>query len=132
MTNKVLIHISKDRDVTSAILRTSKLIRKISNDEYYRCIICTAVSELARNILHYAKSGKLISRIVRKNQQVGIEVVACDNGPGIADVAKALEEHYSEGGTLGLGLPGARRMMDEFQIQTQPGKGTRVTILKWK
>ena len=95
-------------------------------------MIVTAVSELARNIIKYATRGEVsIDRIV-KDFHVGIEIVARDRGPGISDIEQAIADNYSSGGTLGLGLPGVRRMMDEFEIQSAEGKGTMVRIRKWR
>ena len=94
-------------------------------------MIATAVSELARNIYVYASRGQVTIRIMARDRQKGIEVVAEDYGPGIADVTKAMEDHFSTSGSLGLGLPGAKRLMDEFAIESEPGKGTRITARKW-
>ncbi|TFH92697.1 ATP-binding protein [Vibrio ouci] len=96
--------------------------------------ISTSVSELAMNIVKYAQHGVItvscITDLTRSRK--GIKVVARDNGPGIEEIARALEEHYSTGFSLGLGLPGVRRMVDEFYIESLLGSGTRVTIIKWK
>ena len=94
-------------------------------------MIATAVSELARNILKYAVSGEIRLRQVDGPSGRGIEIEAVDRGPGIEDPEAAMRDHFSSGGTLGLGLPGVRRMMDEFSLESTPGEGTRVTAVKW-
>jgi anti-sigma regulatory factor (Ser/Thr protein kinase) len=90
--------------------------------------ISTSVSELARNILKYAGSGEIV---LEETDRRGVQVTAKDKGPGIEDVEAAMQDHYSSSGTLGLGLPGVRRMMDEFEIDTTPGEGTTVVVRKW-
>jgi serine/threonine-protein kinase RsbT len=96
--------------------------------------LVTAGSELARNILHYANRTPADMRVdvVEAPGRTGLRAVFADQGPGIADLDAALGDGFSTGGTLGLGLPGARRLVDEFAIDTAPGAGTRVTIVKWK
>ena len=94
-------------------------------------MIATAVSELANNIIKYAGSGEILLTRITGGSQMGIEVIARDRGPGIEDIQKAMADHYSSGNTLGLGLPGVKRMMDEFELTSEPGKRTMVTIRKW-
>ena len=94
-------------------------------------MIASAISEVARNIVEYAQRGEVAIRLVEKGGRRGVMVVAQDVGPGIADVSMALQDGFSTSGSLGLGLPGARRLMDEFEIHTEIGKGTRVTMRKW-
>lgn len=94
--------------------------------------IVTAASELARNIVKYAVEGTLVLRPVAQGQASGLELDFCDKGPGIADIQQAMAEGYSTAGGLGMGLPGARRLMDDFRIQSTVGQGTRVVITKWQ
>jgi len=94
--------------------------------------IVTAVSELARNVYRYAGEGVMRWRAVEKDGRVAIEVQFVDRGPGIADIDLALKEGYSTGGGLGMGLPGAKRLADELEIETAAGLGTTVTIKKWR
>jgi serine/threonine-protein kinase RsbT len=94
--------------------------------------VATAISEVARNIVNYAGSGVVHMRILPDRQRPGIEVIAVDQGPGIADVELALRDGFTTGGGLGLGLPGARRLMDRFHITSRPGQGTKVTMCKWR
>jgi serine/threonine-protein kinase RsbT len=94
-------------------------------------LIATAISEVARNILEYAGRGEIRLSLCQRGARRGICVVAYDKGPGIPDVEKALRDGYSTHRGLGLGLPGARRLMDEFEIASQIGGGTTVTMRKW-
>jgi serine/threonine-protein kinase RsbT len=93
--------------------------------------IVTATSELARNIFLYAGSGTMLWRRLNEGDSVGIELTFEDNGPGIADIEQAMEIGYSTSGGLGMGLPGARRLMDEMKIESRVDKGTTVTVIKW-
>jgi len=95
-------------------------------------LIATAISELARNIIQYAKQGEILLEVVEERGKEGLVVVARDDGPGILDVRRALTSGYSTGGGLGLGLPGVRRLMDEFEITSELGEGTTVVIKKWR
>lgn len=96
--------------------------------------VVTAASELARNTLDYGGGGDVEIALVRNeaNNKQGIKLVFEDSGPGIADVALALTDGYTSGGGLGMGLSGSRRLMSEFNLETAVGKGTRVTVTKWK
>lgn len=94
--------------------------------------IVTAASEMARNAFKYAGGGVMHWRQLDEPGRAGIELRFIDRGPGIADVQLALQEGYSTGAGLGLGLPGAKRLMDELEIQSAPGEGTKVTLKKWR
>jgi serine/threonine-protein kinase RsbT len=94
-------------------------------------LIVTAISEVARNILLYANEGEIVLRLDHHNGLDGIVVVARDEGPGIADLDLAMRDSYSTGSGLGLGLPGARRLMDEFEIESEVSKGTTIVMKKW-
>ena len=94
--------------------------------------IVTAASELARNVFKYAGEGIMRWNRLRSDDRSGIELQFVDHGPGIADVSRALELGYSTGGGLGLGLPGAKRLVDELEIQSAVGQGTTVTLRKWR
>ncbi len=94
-------------------------------------VIAAAVSEIARNIVLYAGSGEIVLRGRRGDGRWALVIVASDDGPGIADPQQALRDGYSTGGSLGVGLPGARRLMDSLEIESQLGRGTTVTMLKW-
>lgn len=94
--------------------------------------ITTAVSELIRNMVKYAGGGTVEMEAVRNGARTGLRIVCVDKGPGIPNVEVAMKEGYSTSNGLGLGLPGAKRLMDEFDIWSEVGKGTRVTITKWR
>src|SRR4051794_13894286 len=93
--------------------------------------ITTAISELARNIYLYAGKGKIEIERHTEEGLYGITIIASDNGPGISDMRKVMEDGYSTSGGLGAGMPGARRLMDEFKVDTEPGVGTIITATKW-
>ena len=93
--------------------------------------IVTAASELTRNIYHYAKSGVMRWRCLNKDALVGLELMFEDHGPGIPDIGKAMEVGYTSGNGLGLGLPGAKRLMDGLEIESVVGEGTTVIVYKW-
>ena len=95
-------------------------------------LIATAISELARNILLYAHQGEIGVAIVEGAARRGVRVVARDDGPGIPDVERALQEGFSTSRSLGMGLSGVRRLVDDFNIVSEPGRGTTVTVKKWK
>lgn len=94
--------------------------------------LITAASELARNTLEYGKGGDVILDHVTDGIRQGLKLVFTDEGPGIPDLSLALTDGWTSGGGLGMGLTGAKRLVNEFNIQSEPGKGTTVTILKWK
>ena len=94
--------------------------------------LVTAASEIARNTVDYGGGGTLLIEIVREGTRRGVQLTFCDNGPGIADLATAMTDGYTTGGGLGLGLSGAKRLSNEFSIESTPGKGTTVTLARWK
>ena len=126
------VSIAHEQDVTRALLEARLFAKSMAFTEVATQMIATAVSELARNIVKYADKGEIVIGKIEKGRRSGIEVVARDKGPGIADIEQAVTDRYSSGGTLGLGLPGVRRMMDEFEIKSTAGQGTTVIIRKWR
>jgi serine/threonine-protein kinase RsbT len=94
--------------------------------------LVTAASEIGRNILKYAGKGELRYRPVAEGRKTGVEVAAVDQGPGIADIELAMQDRFSSSGTLGLGLPGVKRLVDRFDINSSPESGTHVTFRLWK
>jgi serine/threonine-protein kinase RsbT len=94
--------------------------------------IVTATSELARNTLDYGGGGIATVETVRNGSRAGLRVSFIDEGPGIADITQALRDGFTSGSGMGLGLGGAKRLSNEFEIESEPGRGTRVTILRWK
>jgi serine/threonine-protein kinase RsbT len=133
MLEEVTVPIAQDRDIVTARQRGRAMASKIGFSSTDQISIATAISELSRNIVEYAREGEIVLSMVRaqENGQSGIQIVARDNGPGINDVGLAMKDGYSTSRSLGLGLPGTKRLMDEFEIDSKPGKGTRVTIRKW-
>lgn len=131
MPDKIRIPISQEGDIIVARQMGRDLAIEAGFSGSDLTIIATAISELARNIVVYAKRGEIVLDVVRADERCGIAVVAQDEGPGIADVEQAMRDGYSTGNSLGLGLPGARRLMDEFRIESAVGKGTTVTMKKW-
>ncbi|MBK5105451.1 MAG: anti-sigma regulatory factor [Burkholderiales bacterium] len=131
MSAELHSHIRSEIDASRTVLESTLYSRKAGFDETPSRMIATAVSELVRNILKYAGTGEIRLRQVKKMGSRGIEIEATDHGPGIVDCEAAMRDHYSSGGTLGLGLPGVKRMMDEFSLQSTPGEGTRVIARKW-
>ncbi len=131
MSDEVRVSVSSDADVVEARQRGRELAAGLGFSTTDLTLIVTAISEVARNIVVYADHGEIIMRQLRDDGQTGIQVVARDSGPGIADVDLAMRDAYSTGNGLGLGLPGARRLMDEFHIDSEVSKGTTVTMRKW-
>jgi serine/threonine-protein kinase RsbT len=126
------IAIESDADVVTARQRARALAIGLDMPSTDQTLLATAISEVARNITTYAKRGEVLIELVRDGAgRRGIRVVARDEGPGIADVERAMTDGYTTGGGLGLGLPGARRLVDDFTIETAPGVGTTVTLVKW-
>ncbi len=123
--------IREDTDIVLARQRVRAVASELGFSSTDQTLIATAVSELTRNILTYAQQGELLVRKVAVMDRQGIEIVASDKGPGIADLQAAMRDGYSTGGGLGLGLPGTKRLVDEFEIQSQPAEGTTITIRKW-
>ncbi len=95
-------------------------------------VIAAAISEIARNVLMYAREGEILISLVMNGDHSGVMIVASDQGPGIPDIERAMRDGYSTSGGLGLGLPGAKRLMDEFEIVSAVQQGTTVTMRKWK
>lgn len=126
------VNIRNDGDIVTARRRGRVLAEQSGFSTTDQVLITTAISELARNILLYARGGFIGLRRVNNHERSGIMVVAKDDGPGIPDVAKAMEPGYSTSSSLGLGLPGVKRLMDEMSIETEAGQGTTVIATKWK
>ncbi len=123
--------IESDADIVTVREKGRELARAAGFSGSDLTVTATAISEIARNIVEYAKRGEIRLRLVVEGGRRGIVVVAHDEGPGIPDVRLAMQDGYSTGRGLGLGLPGARRLMDEFEIVSRVGEGTTVTMKKW-
>lgn len=126
------VPVADDGDVLVARREARELAREAGFTDGDQTVIATAVSEIARNIVTHAGSGTIDLQIVGDRGRCGLTVVCRDRGPGVPDVDLALRDGYSTSGGLGLGLPGARRLMDEFEFTSEPGKGTVVTMRKWR
>lgn len=118
-------------DVARAALLAGRYCHALGFDPARSQMVATAVSELAGNVIKYAERGEVVVRGVTGRGRKGVEVVVSDSGPGIPDVELAMRDHFSTSGTLGLGLPGVRRLMDGFSIESSPGRGTTVVVCKW-
>jgi serine/threonine-protein kinase RsbT len=131
ISGETVIPIASSTDIVAARQLGRALAASLGFTGSDCTVIATAISELARNIIEYATTGSIVMMVSEKSGRPGITIVARDTGPGIADVTKALTAGYSTGQGLGMGLPGVRRLMDEFEIASRSGEGTSVTVRKW-
>ena len=129
---EIRVPINSDQDIVSARQKGRGMANELGFSSGDATLIATAISELARNIVSYARKGQITLKVVNGLNRQGIAVIASDDGPGIADIRQALRDGFSTSGSLGLGLPGVRRLMDEFDISSQPGRGTVVSVKKWR
>ena len=129
--DEIRINIQSDADIVLAREHGRQLGKQVGFSATNLTIIATAISEVARNILVFAKKGEIIIKAIDQGGRQGIVITAQDKGPGIVDISLAMQDGYSSGKGLGLGLPGARRLMDEFQVVSGVGAGTVVTMKKW-
>jgi serine/threonine-protein kinase RsbT len=125
------VTITGDGDIVTARQRGRALAARAGFSATEATLVATAISELARNIVLYAQRGEIAVALVENGGRQGIVVLARDDGPGIRDVRRACAGGYSSSGGLGIGLAGARRLMDEFDVVSEVGKGTRITVKKW-
>jgi serine/threonine-protein kinase RsbT len=132
MADEVLVPIGRESDIVLARQKGRALAAELGFSSCEQTLIATAISEIARNIVTYADKGEIVLSILNNGQPQGILIVARDQGPGIPNIGEAMQNGYSTGGSLGLGLPGAKRMMNEFEITSEPDKGTTVRMKKWK
>lgn len=121
-------------DIVASRQRAREAARQLGFGAVDQSRIATAVSELARNVVRYATNGKgeVAIRELATSGRTGIEIVVSDDGPGISDVDQALRDGFTSGGGMGMGLPGTRRLMDEMTVDSEVGRGTIVTIRKWR
>ena len=132
MSDEVRVEISCDADLVSARAEARALAQRLGFSRTDGTLIATAISEIARNIVVHVGRGEILMRPVFEDSRYGLVVIAADEGNGIPDAEAAVEVGYTSGRGLGLGLPGARRLMDEFEIDSRPGHGTTVTMSKWR
>lgn len=130
--NKETMTIIREIDVIPFRNRLKEYAIRIGMSLLNQTKIITAASELARNMLKYANGGKVMIEVVNKGRENGIRLTFKDEGPGIKDINQAMKDGFSTGKSLGLGLPGTKRLVSEFDIQSVVGKGTTVTVTKWK
>ncbi|MHC2992606.1 anti-sigma regulatory factor [Pontibacter sp. HJ8] len=129
---KDTMEIVREQDVVPFRNRVREFSTKIGMSLVNQTKLITAASELVRNMLKYAKGGRVILEIISSNAKTGIRLTFTDQGPGIPDIALAMKDGYSTGKSLGLGLPGAKRLVNEFDLKSQPGQGTTITVIHWK
>jgi serine/threonine-protein kinase RsbT len=131
--DECVIPIESDADVVTARQQARAMASRLDLTSTDQTLLATAISEVARNITTYATRGEVLLSVVRDDRgRAGIRVIARDDGPGIENLELALQDGYTSGGGLGLGLPGARRLVHEFDIKTAPGEGTEVTLVMWE
>ena len=131
MANETRVAISSNIDIVTARQQGRKLAVESGFEGAEATLIAAAISEVARNIVDHAKQGEIVLERVQHGNKHGIQIIAQDHGPGIPDVVLAMQYGFSTRKGLGVGLPGAKWLMDEFDIVTEVGKGTKVTMRKW-
>jgi serine/threonine-protein kinase RsbT len=132
MTDEIRVVIAGDADLVTARAEARAMAERLGFPRPDPTLIATAISEIARNIVVHSGSGEIVLKPFEDASRYGLVVIATDQGPGIRDVDAALQDDYSGRGGLGLGLPGARRLMDEFEVVSDAETGTTVTMKKWR
>jgi serine/threonine-protein kinase RsbT len=127
----VRVPVQSDIDIVAARQKGRALATRLGFSSSDATIVATAISELARNIVLYAKRGEIALTATSNGEHRGLIIIACDEGEGISDVRQAMQDGYSTSGRMGVGLPGVKRLMDDFEISSVVGKGTVVTVKKW-
>jgi serine/threonine-protein kinase RsbT len=125
------VAIKSDQDIVMARQKGRAMAIELGFSSGDATLIATSISELARNIISYAGEGQILLKAMQ-GKRTGLSVTAADEGPGIPDIQQAMRDGFSTSGSLGIGLPGVRRLMDEFEITSQPYRGTTVTVKKWR
>ncbi len=125
------VHIKKEWDIVGARQLGRNRAKELGFGTVDQARIATAISELARNIYLYAGTGRVSFEIVEDINRKGLKIVAADEGPGILDISQVMEDGFSTSGGLGAGLPGVKRLMDDFDIDSVQGEGTVITTIKW-
>jgi serine/threonine-protein kinase RsbT len=131
MPKERTIPIRSDLDIVTARVEGRELAKELGFGVIDQARIATAISELTRNIVQYAEEGEAIMRPIEVGGRVGIEIICQDEGPGIPDIDLAMQDGFSTSKSMGMGMPGAKRLMDEFEIESEVGIGTTVIIRKW-
>src|SRR5580704_15416695 len=125
------VPIKSDADIVVARQKGRALALALGFDGSAPTVIAAAISEVARNIVDHAKEGEVILSRVQQNGHTGLQILARDAGPGIPDIEQAMQYGFSSGKGLGVGLPGVKLLMDNFEIKSRPGAGTEITVRKW-
>ena len=129
---ETVLPIRSDLDVLKARHFGTALAKPLRFTSSARAMIAIVISEIARNTVLYAREGQMTMKVVRNGQRRGLLIVFKDQGPGIHDLGLAMQDGYTTSRGLGIGLPGAKRLMDEFDIVSEVGKGTTITMMKWE
>jgi serine/threonine-protein kinase RsbT len=132
MEDEVRVAITTDADLVIARAEGRAMAERLGFPRPDPTLIATAISEVARNIVVHVGRGEIVLKPFKDADRYGVVVIAIDEGPGIRDVEAAVRDDYSAKGGLGLGLPGARRLMDDFEIISSADNGTKVTMRKWR
>jgi serine/threonine-protein kinase RsbT len=132
MPAEALVQLSSELDIVVARQKGREMALGLGFSGVDLTLIATAISEVARNIVKYAQRGEILLETVDKDGLRGLRVTASDQGPGIPDISQAMQDGFSTGHGLGLGLPGAKRLMDALEVRSAPGKGTTVVMEKWR
>ena len=132
MSDELCVAIRNEYDIVTARQEVRKLCTSLDFSSGEQTLVATCVSELARNIVEYAGEGEVAMSLVNNAGERYLVIIARDQGPGIPDIELAMKDGYSTSKGLGIGLPGCRRIMDDFKIVSRIGKGTTVTVKKWK
>jgi serine/threonine-protein kinase RsbT len=132
MEGEVRVAINTDADLVTARAEGRAMAERLGFPRPDPTLIATAISEVARNIVVHVGCGEIVLRPFEDTNRYGVVVIAKDEGPGIRDVEAAVQDDYSAKGGLGLGLPGARRLMDDFDVASSADSGTTVTMRKWR
>ncbi|ACT92915.1 anti-sigma regulatory factor [Dyadobacter fermentans] len=127
-----ILSVRQERDVVICRNRVKEVAAKLGMGIVNQTKLITAVSELARNMLIYGGGGNVLLQTVTRGREPGVQLIFEDKGPGIADIKKAMQDGFTTGKSMGMGLPGAKRLVSEFSIDSTVGKGTTVKIIKWK
>lgn len=131
MNSQSCVSIQKEWDIVAARQMGREIAKQLGFGTVDQARITTAISELARNIYLYAGEGQISFEIVETLEQKGMTIVATDSGPGIEDLSLVMQDGYTTSGGLGAGLPGVRRLMDDFDMESEVGHGTRIVTTKW-
>lgn len=130
--NKDSFSITREQDVVPFRNRVKEYAVKIGMSLVNQTKLITGASELVRNMLKYARGGTVQIQVISKGRDNGIRLIFEDKGPGIPDIERAMTDGFTTGRSMGLGLPGTKRLMNEFEIRSEMGQGTTVTVVKWK